>query len=102
MKKLFIICAVLLITGTISLSFAFGQGQGTGGQGPGQSMGQGRGPGNGPGNGPPPEAFTACEGKSEGDSVEIQTPRGDTITGTCQDHDGQLALRPDNGPPDRQ
>lgn len=34
--------------------------------------------------GPPPEAFKACEGKNPGDTVQIQTPRGDTISGTCR------------------
>jgi len=50
--------------------------------------------------GPPPEAYTACEGKSEGDKAEFESPRGDTVTGTCvQDRDGdQLVLHPDNPP----
>jgi hypothetical protein len=53
-------------------------------------------------HGPPPEAYTACEGKSEGDTASFESPRGDTITGTCaQEKNGsQLVLRPDN-PPDR-
>ncbi|MGZ3183642.1 MAG: hypothetical protein ACXU8N_14490 [Telluria sp.] len=34
--------------------------------------------------GPPPEAIEACKGKQAGDSVTIKTPRGDTLTGTCQ------------------
>ena len=34
--------------------------------------------------GPPPEAFKVCEGKSPGDTVQIQTPRGDTISATCR------------------
>lgn len=32
---------------------------------------------------PPQEAIAACEGKSTGDKVEFETPRGDTISGTC-------------------
>jgi hypothetical protein len=44
----------------------------------GQMPGDGRRPG------PPPEAFKACEGKSPGDAVQLQTPRGETITGTCR------------------
>ena len=50
--------------------------------------------------GPPPEAYSACEGKSEGDTAEFTSPQGDTITGTCElDRDGdQLVLRPDNPP----
>jgi hypothetical protein len=53
-------------------------------------------------HGPPPEAYTACEGKSEGDTASFESPRGDTITGTCaQEKNGdRLVLRPDN-PPDR-
>lgn len=55
------------------------------------SMGQGdRRPG------PPPEAYQACEGKSAGDTVEIETPRGDTMTGTCVQQGDKLVLRPDN------
>jgi len=49
--------------------------------------------------GPPPEAYTACEGKSEGDTAEFESPRGDTVTGTCEMEGERLVLRPDN-PPD--
>ncbi len=49
--------------------------------------------------GPPPEAFQACEDKNEGDSVEIVTDRGDTLSGTCEKMGDKLALRPDNPPP---
>lgn len=48
--------------------------------------------------GPPPEAYSACEDKSEGEAAEFVSPRGDTITGTCEDVDGELVLRPDNPP----
>lgn len=51
-------------------------------------------------NGPPPEAYTACEGKSAGDSAEFVSPRGDTVTGTCELQGDRLVLRPDN-PPER-
>ena len=50
--------------------------------------------------GPPPEAYTACEGKSAGDTAEFVSPRGDTVTGTCEERDGRLVLHPDN-PPER-
>ena len=50
--------------------------------------------------GPPPEAYTACEGKSSGDAAEFVSPRGDTVTGTCEKQGDRLVLRPDN-PPDR-
>jgi hypothetical protein len=51
--------------------------------------------------GPPPEAYTACEGKSEGDAAEFVSPRGDTVTGTCEMEGDRLVLRPDNPPPER-
>ena len=48
------------------------------------------------GHRPPPEAYTACEGKSAGAPAEMTTPQGDTLTGTCgTDRAGQLVLRPD-------
>ena len=34
--------------------------------------------------GPPPEAFKVCEGKSLGDAVTINTPRGDEMQASCQ------------------
>ena len=46
--------------------------------------------------GPPPEAYEACEGKSAGDEAELITPRGETVTGTCEEEGDQLVLRPDN------
>jgi hypothetical protein len=49
--------------------------------------------------GPPPEAYTACEDKSAGDTAEFVSPHGDTVTGTCEQEGDQLVLRPDN-PPD--
>ena len=49
--------------------------------------------------GPPPEAYTACEDKSEGDAAEFVSPRGDTVTGTCEYEGDRLVLRPDNPPP---
>lgn len=45
--------------------------------------------------GPPPEAYTACEGKSAGDRAEFTSPRGDTVSGTCEENRGRLVLRPD-------
>jgi len=50
-------------------------------------------------HGPPPEAYTACEGKSEGDAAEFESPRGNTVTGTCEYEGDRLVLRPDNPPP---
>jgi hypothetical protein len=51
--------------------------------------------------GPPPEAYTACEGKSVGDEAEFVSPQGDTVTGTCEEEGDRLVLRPDNPPPRR-
>lgn len=48
--------------------------------------------------GPPPEAYTACEGKSAGDTAEFESPHGDTVTGTCVEDGNRLVLRPDNPP----
>ena len=48
--------------------------------------------------GPPPEAYTSCEGKSAGDKAEFVSPRGDTVTGTCEEKGDRLVLRPDNPP----
>ena len=48
------------------------------------------------GHGPPPEAYEACEGKSVGDEAEFVNPRGETVTGTCEQRGDQLILLPDN------
>ena len=47
---------------------------------------------------PPEEAIEACEGKNEGDTAEFVNERGDTVTGTCEQHGDQLVLRPDRMP----
>ena len=49
--------------------------------------------------GPPPEAYTACEGKSAGDTAEFVSPHGDTVTGVCEQQGDHMVLRPDNPPP---
>jgi len=49
-------------------------------------------------HGPPPEAYSACEGKNEGDTAEFVSPHGDTVTGTCEQDGDRLVLRPDNPP----
>lgn len=55
------------------------------------------------GHQPPPEAISACEGKSEGDTVSFETPRGDKLAGTCKMIEEQLVAVPANGerPPAR-
>jgi hypothetical protein len=47
---------------------------------------------------PPPEAYTACQGKAEGDSVTLTMPDGKTLPGTCRSLDGQLVAMPAGGP----
>lgn len=50
--------------------------QGGGPQGGGQQGGEQR-------RGPPPEALEVCRGKAAGTPVEMKTPRGDMVKGTC-------------------
>lgn len=47
---------------------------------------------------PPQEAISICEGRSEGDSCSINSPRGDTLSGRCQNTpDGKyFACKPEN------
>ncbi|MBF0258429.1 MAG: hypothetical protein HQK62_06265 [Desulfamplus sp.] len=49
---------------------------------------------------PPPEAYTACEGKSAGDSAEFVNPHGETVTGICELQETRLVLRPERPPRD--
>lgn len=49
---------------------------------------------------PPPEAYQACVGKKAGDRAQFPSPKGDTITGTCQGEGDKLVLRPDKPPQD--
>lgn len=50
-------------------------------------------------HGPPPEAYTACEGKNAGDTAQFVNPRGETVTGTCEQEGDRLVLRPDHPKP---
>lgn len=59
------------------------------------------------GHRPPQEAFDACDGLEEGAACEVETPRGDTLQGTCRSM-GEEALvcvpknhRPGRGGPPR-
>lgn len=54
--------------------------------------------GRGERRGPPPEAVAACQGKSEGATVEFTGRGGETISGTCRQFQGQLAAMPDRPP----
>lgn len=47
---------------------------------------------------PPQEAFDACNNRSEGETVTITTPRGETLTATCRRFQGQLAAVPQGAP----
>jgi hypothetical protein len=49
--------------------------------------------------GPPPEAYTACEGKTAGSKAEFVNPKGETVAGLClNDGSGKSVLRPDHPP----
>jgi len=43
----------------------------------------------------PPEAITACKGKSEGTAVQFTTSRGDTLKGVCKQFEGMLVAMPE-------
>ena len=46
--------------------------------------------------GPPAEAYKACTGKSAGNTATFVNPRGETVTGTCEEEGSKLVLRPNN------
>ncbi len=51
---------------------------------------------------PPPQAFADCQGKTEGQAVQHQIPRGDLVAATCIRTPEGLAARPNmplGGPP---
>ena len=45
--------------------------------------------------GPPAEAFEACSGMQSGASVSFVSPRGDSLSATCQEIRGQLVAVPE-------
>lgn len=47
---------------------------------------------------PPPEAYAACQGKTEGASVTVTLPDGKTLPGTCRTMNGALVALPAGGP----
>lgn len=47
---------------------------------------------------PPPEAIEACEGKAEGATVSFETPRGETVEGSCILKDDVLVAMPEHRP----
>ncbi|RAR85307.1 hypothetical protein AX018_100690 [Paracidovorax anthurii] len=48
---------------------------------------------------PPPEAYTACQGQTEGATVTLTMPDGKTLQGTCRTMNGSLVAMPAGGPP---
>jgi hypothetical protein len=51
-------------------------------------------------HGPPPEAISACDGLSDGDTCSFTSRRGDEIEGTCgTTRGGDFACMPEGGPP---
>ncbi|SFD99949.1 hypothetical protein [Paracidovorax konjaci] len=48
---------------------------------------------------PPPEAYTACQGKTEGATVTLTMPDGKSLQGTCRTMNGTLVAMPAGGPP---
>ncbi|MGQ5525498.1 hypothetical protein ACUHMQ_19870 [Chitinimonas sp. PSY-7] len=47
----------------------------------------------------PPEVFTVCEGKQEGDRVSFVSRRGDVVEGRCKLMPAKLVMVPDGPPP---
>lgn len=70
--RIFIAAALVL-----SSAAALAQGQQQGNMPPGGGQG-------GAHHGPPQEALDACKGKKDGDSAQLRTPRGDSVTGVCR------------------
>jgi len=53
--------------------------------------------GGGKSKGPPQEAIDACKDMSEGDTVQFTSPRGETVSGICQNVRGGLIAVPEGG-----
>lgn len=64
--------------------------------GPGQ---MGMGGDMGERRGPPPEAFSACENSSVGDACSFSGRNDNEVSGSCRQHNGQLACAPSMGRP---
>ncbi|QJB55977.1 hypothetical protein [Pseudodesulfovibrio sp. zrk46] len=82
MKRVLFVFVLVVAMGTCALAQ------------PGGGRGQG-----GKRQGPPEEAYEACEGKKVGDKAVFTSPRGDEVTGICEERDGKMVLHPDNPPP---
>ena len=44
----------------------------------------------------PEEAFTACQGKEEGDKIQFLLPDGEMVTASCEVVDDHLVALPEN------
>jgi hypothetical protein len=51
---------------------------------------------------PPPQAYEACQGKKEGDTVQFTTKRGREVTATCVNSPKGLFARPPHPPHDHE
>jgi hypothetical protein len=47
---------------------------------------------------PPPQAYTSCKNKKEGDIVQIVTPRDEKLSATCTASSKGLFARPERPP----
>ncbi len=43
---------------------------------------------------PPEGAYKACEGKAAASEASFTDPRGEVLTGTCEEDNGKMVLRP--------
>lgn len=77
MKKWVLMCAALGVP-LAAVANPYGAGQGGMQGGMGQGMGGGMRP-----PGPPPEFYSACKGKREGDTVTVNGPHGQ-MQGACR------------------
>ncbi len=47
---------------------------------------------------PPPQAYTDCQGKKDGDSITITTPEGNQVPATCTNSQKGVFARPEHPP----
>ena len=78
LKKTVGLAALILLLPTLAMAY--------GGQGKGRGQ-----------YGPPQTAIDACDGKNTGDTVEFVNRRNVSISGTCQEENGQLIAMPEDG-----
>lgn len=83
-----LICLALLLAGFAASALAA---ESSGDQGKRQGQGQQR-------REPPARAFEACKEKSEGDTVQITLPSGESISAKCASSPKGLFARPEHPP----